>query len=288
MAREHAVDFIAAGAGPLVVLVHASLSSAHQWNALTRDLEHRFHVRAVNLFGYGDTPAWAGTRPPSLDDFAGLVARAVPDSADEVHLVGHSFGGAVAMQAAARQLRGRVTSLVLIEPSLFYLLDRGDRRAAFDEIAALGKDTKQRLAEQRSEAAAELFIDYWCGAGTWAASPPGRKSSIARAIARLPHEWDAVLTGKTTAAQWGVALPRRTLLMRCVRTARPSREIVELLSRVRPDWEFAGIPAGGHMAPVTHPNLVNPLVRAFMAARRPAASNESQMAGRALEGSAAS
>ena len=132
------VDFMEAGAGSLVVLVHSSMAGARQWSALTHDLQDRYLVRAVNLFGYGNTPAWSETKPPSLDDYAELVASAVPESARNVALIGHSFGGAVAMQAAAHQLRGQVERLVLIEPSPFYLLDIPDHREAFCEISSSG------------------------------------------------------------------------------------------------------------------------------------------------------
>jgi pimeloyl-ACP methyl ester carboxylesterase len=264
------VDFMEAGAGPLIVLVHSSLSGARQWSALTRGLEDRFLVRAVNLFGYGATPSWSGSEPPSLDDFAELVALAVPGTASNIHLVGHSFGGAVAMKAAARQLRGRVRSLVLIEPSLFYLLDGCGRREAFCEISALAKYTRRCIADGAPEAAAERFIDYWCGPGTWAASSPGRKSAFTRAVTLLPHEWDAVLPAKTPSAAWTAALPRHTLVISCVGTTRPASELAELLLQARPDWASTGVLDGGHMAPVTHPQLVNPIISAFMADRCPA------------------
>jgi len=51
------VDFVEAGsAGPVVVLVHSSVSGARQWRRLMDDLKGRFRVRAVNLFGYGRQP----------------------------------------------------------------------------------------------------------------------------------------------------------------------------------------------------------------------------------------
>jgi pimeloyl-ACP methyl ester carboxylesterase len=258
------VDFIEAGAGPLVVLVHSSMSGARQWSALTRDLEDHFLVRAVNLFGYGGTPAWSGPAPPSLNDFAKLVAATVPSTARAVHLVGHSFGGAVAMQAAARQLHGRVESLVLIEPSLFYLLDWYRLREAFTEISGLATYTKRCVADGALHAAAERFIDYWCGPGAWAASSPARKLAFARAATLLPNEWNALLTGTTPSNAWAAALPPHTLVMSSVNTVRPSREIVELLLRARADWEFASVEDGGHMAPLTHSHLVNPVIRAFI------------------------
>ena len=266
--RAPAVDFIEAGAGQPVVLVHASMSGAHQWSALMSDLADRFLVRAVNLFGYGGTPAWQGPEAPSLDDFADLIAAAVPRGARGVHLVGHSFGAAVAMQAAAHRLRGRVASLVLIEPSLFYLLDRCGRRAEFAEISALAAYVKQSIAQGRPAVAAERFIDYWCGLGTFAASSPERRSAFVRAIALVPPEFDAVLAGERTPAAWIAALPWRTLVIASARTKRPSQQLVEILSGAcSPEWRFARLGDGSHMAPVTHPQLVNPIVRDFVASQ---------------------
>jgi pimeloyl-ACP methyl ester carboxylesterase len=260
----HEVDFIEAGAGPLVVLVHSSMAGARQWSPLMRDLESHSLVRAVNLFGYGGTPAWHDVKPPSLDDYAELVAMTVPDSAGAISLVGHSFGAAVAMQAAAHQLKGRVKRLVLFEPSLFYLLDRCARREAFDEISTLADYTNRRIADQNPRAAAEGFIDYWCGRGTWAASTPGRQSAFTQSIALLGHEWDAVMQGNMTPADWAAALPRHTMLMSSAKTRRPSRELMELLSHSRPEWEVASLWETGHMAPLTHPQFVNPIIRGFL------------------------
>ena len=97
------VDYFEAGSsGPVVMLVHSSVSGARQWRRLMDHLKDQFRVRAVNLFGYGKTPAWSGETTQSLDDQARLVEAALPVDANEVYLVGHSFGGSVAMKAAAR------------------------------------------------------------------------------------------------------------------------------------------------------------------------------------------
>lgn len=259
------VDFIEAGSGPSVVLVHSSMSGARQWSGLMRDLGDRNRVRAINLFGYGGTPAWRYTRPPSLHDFADLVAAAVPDDAGPVMLVGHSLGGAVAMRAAAHQLKGRVRRLVLIEPSAFRLLERCGRQVAFAEICALADDTRQHIADGAPQIAAERFIDYWCGPGTWAGHPPERQASIVRLVALLMHEWQAVLADDMALADWAEALPRRTLVLWSTGTTRPARELVEILSEAGRLWAFARISEGNHMAPLTHPHIVNPLVRSFLA-----------------------
>jgi pimeloyl-ACP methyl ester carboxylesterase len=260
----HSVDFIEAGVGPLVVLVHSSMAGARQWAPLVSNLAEHARVRAVNLFGYGATAPWNGPYPPTLGDYARLVAQAVPDTADEISLVGHSFGAAVAMQAAADHLRGRVKHLVLIEPSLFYLLEQSGRHEAFGEINGLATRTRAHIRAGDPAAAAEEFIDYWCGEGTWAAGSPARQAALAQSIAVLQHEWDAILTGEMTPAAWIAALPRHTLLMSSAWTTRPSREIVDLLLDARPDWTFASICDASHMAPLTHPHLVNPLIKGFL------------------------
>ena len=74
------VDFLEAGSsGPVVMLVHSSVSGARQWRRLMDDLKDRFRVRAVNLFGYGKTPPWPNEVRQSLDDQARLVeARCRP------------------------------------------------------------------------------------------------------------------------------------------------------------------------------------------------------------------
>ena len=260
------VDFSEAGAGPLVVLVHASLGGARQWSSLTGDLADRFRVRAVNLFGYGDTPAWSRAQLPTLDDYAALVARAVPATERKVRLVGHSFGGAVAMHAAAHRLRGRVERLVLVEPSLFYLLEQNGQRAAFREISSLARRTKEHMAAGAMPEAAKRFIDYWSGPSTWAEMPEGKKAALLALMLRVAHEWDVILSGTTSAADWAALLPRRTLLMLSDLARLPSRGIVQALWRhAGPDWELTNIPQAGHMAPLTHPHIVNPIVRGFLA-----------------------
>ncbi len=60
------------------------------------------------------------------------------------------------------------------------------------------------------------------------------------------------------------ALTCPTLVVSDPSTRRPIREIVEILRGACPQWSFRALAEGGHMAPLTHPDVVNPMVRAFL------------------------
>jgi pimeloyl-ACP methyl ester carboxylesterase len=260
-----AVDFLEAGAGPLVVLLHSSVSGARQWRRLIDDLKADHHVRAVNLFGYGETPPWPNDRPQSLDDQARLVEAALPANVDSFSLVGHSFGGSVAMKLAAR-LPGRVTRLALLEANPFYLLRQAGETDAFAEASALRDCIKKFGALGQWAIAAERFADYWGGAGSWANMPPERRGVFAEALKPNFFEWDAVMDEATPIAQWARLLPRATLVVSDPATVAPIRAINALLRRACPFWTYREIAEGGHMAPLTRPDVINPIVRSFLTA----------------------
>jgi pimeloyl-ACP methyl ester carboxylesterase len=260
------VDFLEAGSsGPVVMLVHSSVSGARQWRRLMDDLKGQFRVRAVNLYGYGKTAPWPTETSQSLSDQARLVEAALPASFDEVYLVGHSFGGSVAMKAAA-QLAGRVTKLVLIETNPFYLLAQNGHVDAFAEAMELRNCIKEFGGLGKWAIAAEKFADYWGGAGSWRDMPSERRTAFAEALKPNFFEWDAVMSETTSAEQWAILLPRDTLLVCDPATVSPIREIARILRRSCPMWTYKEVPGAGHMAPLTHPELINPLVASFLAA----------------------
>ncbi len=258
------VDYLEAGSfGPVVILVHSSVSGARQWRRLMDDLKGDFRVRAVNLFGYGKTPPWPAARTQTLDDQARLVEAVLPANTDEVYLVGHSFGGSVAMKAAER-LAGRVAKLVLLETNPFHLLAQSGRVDAFAEAMELRNFIKKFGALGEWATAAEKFADYWGGAGTWRDMSLDRRIAFSEALKPNYFEWDAVMNETTTVEQWATLLPRDTLLVCDPRTVLPIREIAALLHWSNPGWFYKEVPGAGHMAPITNPELINPLVGSFL------------------------
>ncbi len=257
------VDFLEAGSsGPVVILVHSSVSGARQWRRLMDDLKDSFRVRAVNLFGYGKTPPWPNGASQSLDDQARLVEAALPADAGEVHVVGQSVGGSVGLKAVAR-LQGRVSKVVLLEPNPVYLLAQFGPADAFAEAMAMRDCIKTYGARGEWQTAAEKFADYWGGAGSWEAMPPDRRDVFTQALKPNVFEWDAVTNESTPVEDWARLLPRETLVVSDPNTLLPIRELIALLRRYCPMWTYKEV-GGGHMAPLTRPDLINPIVASFL------------------------
>ena len=178
-----------------------------------------------------------------------------------VHVVGHSFGGTVALTAATL-LGARVGSLVLLEPNPMYLLRQAGRMAAFREATGLREHVQRFGALGDWARVAERFADYWLGEGAWDAMPEKRRAAFAESLPPNFHEWDAAMDEQSGIDQF-VALRCRTLVVSDPATRRPVREIVELLAEACPAWSFRSV-AGGHMAPLTRPEVVNPMIREFL------------------------
>ena len=252
------LEYSDTGAGPAVILIHSSASGLRQWRALVERLRGRYRVIAVNLFGYGNTSPWPGMRPLTNADQAELVAAAAALASEPVALVGHSLGGAVALEAAA-QLGNRVRVLVAFEPILFGHLQTHGPASAYDEIAKLALRYGELAQAGDWNAAGELFVDYWTGAGTWAAMPDERRQNTMAMLPPVVHEWDMATTGLRPLEGWR-AITAPVHLIHAADTRAPTRAIVELLAKAYPGWHVENVPSGGHMAPLTRPDLVNPLI----------------------------
>jgi hypothetical protein len=127
----------------------------------------------------------------------------------------------------------------------------------------LRNDMLDCLARGAWDEAGERFADYWGGSGTWAATSAERRAAFIAALKPVPHEWEAVLGEQTTLATWSQELPEQTLVVHDPATRRPIREIVELLQGAA-NWRFEKLSAGGHMAPLSRAELVNPIVERFL------------------------
>ncbi|TIX11175.1 MAG: alpha/beta fold hydrolase, partial [Mesorhizobium sp.] len=91
-----------------------------------------------SLCGYGATAETRGRDDFGMRHELRIIEHAARRAGEPVHLVGHSFGGTVALAAALANSID-VASLSLFEANPLALLDRQSRRDLYDAVLELSR-----------------------------------------------------------------------------------------------------------------------------------------------------
>jgi pimeloyl-ACP methyl ester carboxylesterase len=247
-----------------VVLLHSSASSARQWQPAILALQASFAVHAVEFHDHGAQPGWRGDAPMTLADEAAL-AEPLLAQAGGAHVVGHSYGAAVALKLASRR-PALVRSVVAYEPVLFGLLfDDAGSRCELQAVVAIAEAMRQRLAQGQALAAARGFIEFWSGAGAWTALPAERQQAFAARMPAVLQHFEALFGDPLTCGD--LARLRMPLLLASgARTVPSARRIVQLVGAAQPKAQREVLDEMGHMGPITHAATFNRRVIEFLRA----------------------
>jgi pimeloyl-ACP methyl ester carboxylesterase len=174
----------------LVIALHCSGAGAAQWRRLHEALGAEFELIAPEHYGCDGVGPWTGEHAFTLADEAARTISFIDRTDRKVHLVGHSYGGGVALHVA-RERPERIASLTLYEPSGFHLLKLlGDEgAAALAEIKAIAGKTKEAVAGGDNRAAAAAFVDYWSGPGAWDGLRPTLQDALVRWAPKAPLDF---------------------------------------------------------------------------------------------------
>ena len=230
------------GTGPPLVLVHGSFfDQRSNWQFVAPELAHHFTVHALARRGRGASDATVGH---SVADEAEDVAALIAAVGSPVHLLGHSYGALIALEAA-RRVRDRIAKLVLYEPplpeaeagreteALEGFADAGDWdmfTATFVQAELTLSDSA--LAELRATPIWSQFV---------AAAPPTRHDLLA-----LPrHVFDPQRFA-------GLAMP---VMLQIGTESRRETYATDALAAVLPDARVAELPEQGHAAMLIAPEL---------------------------------
>jgi pimeloyl-ACP methyl ester carboxylesterase len=246
------VPFVPPVPGVPVVALHSSGAGARQW-ASWRRLWPATDVVTPDLIGYADAPGDAPPRAVTLDDEAQRIAGLLDGQRSGVHVVGHSYGGAVALRLALRWPE-RVRSLWLYEPVLFALL-RGDDEPAWHDIVSAGREIGALARSGRLDDSAAMFVDYWSGRGAWAALPAPRRRAVAERMPKVAAEFDALFDDDVAPAAYrGLNVPVH--LLAGTRSPRPARRVAQRLDTLLPKVRLGLLHGLGHMGPLADPPRV--------------------------------
>ncbi len=264
--RAAAPDLPLAIARPLVIALHCSGGTPGQWRPLSARLGRETRLWAPSLYGAPKGPSWTGARPFRLADEAAPILSVIDAHAGPVHLVGHSYGGTIALWIAARR-QVRIASLALYEPTPFHLLSRlgaaGD--AARRELESVMTLVRSYVAAGAMRKAAAVSTDYWNGRGAWSALGPKLQEALLRQQPYGARVFDALFADTTAPEAYAAAASPSVRLLVGEHAPLPARILTGALAHWLPGAELITLHGAGHMGPLTHPEQVARLMRPVLA-----------------------
>ena len=247
---------------PPVVLLHSSGSSPRQWQELVETLRRDFRVLAVEFHGHGLRPDFPQERRMTLADDARL-AEPLLHLAGGAHVIGHSYGAAVALKLACMHPR-LVHSVVAYEPVLLRLLveDTQHPREGLEVLRAV-RAMREQLAAGHPLQAARAFVEFWAP-GHWATMSPGAQQATEIRMHTIMRQFEPLISEPFAREQLAhMQLPM--LFLSGSRTVAPARRVAQLLRAALPLALHEELPGIGHLGPITHPRIVNERIRQFLA-----------------------
>lgn len=244
------------GAGPALVAIHGTAADHTAWDLVAPRLARRFTVYAMDRRGRG---ASGDTAEYSLEREFDDVLAVVNGVGEPVHLYGHSFGGACAIEAAMRT--PRLSSLTLYEggykPSGLRLMP--------DEFIA---QLETLIVQGQREEALRLFMLRGAGVSPQELQILQRTPAWAGRVAAahtIPRELRAFNEYKTDLERFKtISVP--TLLLVGGQTEARRREMFLALSSIIPESQVRDLPGQGHAAHQTAPELLADTLTAFLLA----------------------
>lgn len=251
------IAFRRVGSGPPLLTIHGGLGSWRSWSAVADRLADRFEVVLYDRRGRGDSDF--GTEPHT---FAREVqdALAVLDAVGpHVAVLGHSFGGAIALELALT-VASRVKRVAVYEPAAGV----GDVIGA-EQIAAMQRllDEGEPLASVELGFTALADAEFMQSAGPTASRSSAERAALAELAPTVPRELAAAASLGTDLGRYAAV---RVPALVVAGDASPSRmrRGCAALAGTLPAGTLVELPGVAHVAHMTAPDLVAEHVRAFL------------------------
>jgi pimeloyl-ACP methyl ester carboxylesterase len=151
---------VRSGRGEPVVLLHGFGSSAYSWRHVTSALANQYELIAIDLNGHGFTERSRGGAAYTVAGQLALVLGVMDElGIESAHLVGHSYGGALAAHLAWRHPE-RARSLVLVGSArTSYPWDRRHFSAAITPLTYLYVRTRAIKRQAVEKGLVRSFAD---------------------------------------------------------------------------------------------------------------------------------
>ncbi|WP_305988809.1 alpha/beta fold hydrolase [Roseibium sp. MMSF_3544] len=260
---DRKIEYYETGSGAPVLFVPGSFSTSVAWRSMQKCLPDGYRCIGTSICGYGET---SETR--SGDDFdiaheVAVIEMAAQRIGSPIHLVGHSFGGTVALAAA---LSGRidVRSLATFEANPLNLMREHGDIDLYESVQRMAADFEEAHDAGERDAAARI-IDFWGGTGSFAALPESVQDYCRQTAAANVLDWHTCF-GFTLTRQDLSRLGIPVLIVRGG-LANPAMVVISgVLDEGLPKSRQEVVEGASHFLISTHPSECAELLSGFLAA----------------------
>ncbi|MDX1620833.1 MAG: alpha/beta hydrolase [Nitriliruptorales bacterium] len=237
------------GEGEPVLFLHSGPGSAADWKQVFQRFPSGHRLVALHAYGRGGTADWPSGEL-QVEDIAKLARRLITMAGPPVHLVGHSYGGAVALRLAVTD-PDSVRTLAVLEPQAYPLLRESDPEL-YEETRTVAEQFRSALSERRLEDAWRGFIDHYGASGSWDQLPAQAQAGMLAMSDAALRSWNALFTHPIEPADLeDLRMP--VLAIEGGRSTGPERRMCEIVAERAPHGRLVVIEEAGHMLPLTHP-----------------------------------
>lgn len=177
------------GSGSPIVFVHGSYATTSTWKKMVSQLAENHRCISIKLPGHGGAPEANDFDAPTIETELNILEQVVNSLTDEpVHLVGHSFGGVVAL---AQTLKGNLnlSQVTLFEPVSTWVLDRVEDKEMSDRVQVFLNKYRQDAANKKHNVCGQV-IDFWGVEGDFETFPDFIKEGMKPLLANNIRHWD--------------------------------------------------------------------------------------------------
>ncbi|MCD0503516.1 alpha/beta fold hydrolase [Bordetella petrii] len=251
----YATTYTEYGAGTPLVLVHGSLCDCRYWKYQMAPLGRSFRVLAPSLRHYWPQQ-WDGADfsiDQHVDDVLAFIDTLGEGAA---HVVGHSRGARVALEAALRAPQ-RVRSLTLADPGLPLPGQATDRRDGFRQRALA------MIESGNVDGGLAMFVDTVSGADTWRRMVPWFKDMVRDNASTLGGQAAESLPPLAREQVERLGLP--TLLIGGALSPAPYPAVLDMLAEWLPSASREVIAGSSHGMNLGNPRAFNAAIESFLA-----------------------
>jgi pimeloyl-ACP methyl ester carboxylesterase len=256
-----AIDFEECGHGPTVVLAPGSCSTGAAWRPIVAHLQRDFRCVTTSLLGYGGTAERRNGDDCCLAHAAEALEAVIRRAGAPAHLVGHSFGGLVALAVALRR-SVPLASLAVLEAPAAELLRANDELEHYNAFRGMTDAYFAAFDNGEPEAIARM-IDFYGGAGTFASWPARVRAYALQTTAVNIRDWQSAYgfrLGPSMLAD--LALP--VMVLRGGSSHAAVQRANELLAQCLPRAALATVPDAAHFMISSHAREVAQLISAHL------------------------